>query len=58
MVAWEEEHNEKELEVEKAHNMVLEKEQIERIKRRAAEAKRQAEEANDSLFGDISEQLG
>ena len=57
MVAWQEEEDEGEPKIEKAHNMVLEKDQIERIKRRAAEAKRQAEEANADLFGDVSNQL-
>lgn len=47
----------KERKMEKAHDLVLEKEQIERIKRKAQEAKRQNEEANDSLLGDFSAQL-
>ena len=56
-VAWTEDFEEKEQEIEKAHNMVLDKEHIERIKRRAAEAKREAEEANADLFGDVANQL-
>ena len=56
-VAWTEDFEEKEQEIEKAHNMVLDKEHIERIKRRAADAKRQAEEANADLFGDVANQL-
>ena len=54
---WRAEMDANEREMGKAHDLVLEKEQIERIKRKAQEAKRQNEEANDSLLGDISAQL-
>jgi hypothetical protein len=54
---WRVEMDAKQRKMEKAHDLVLQKEQIGRIKRKAQEAKRHNEEANDSLLGDISAQL-
>ena len=56
-MAWKAEHDQKEQALESTHDLVLEKDQMERIKRRAAEAKRNAEEANADLFGDVASQL-
>ena len=55
--AWELDYDKKAREVEKAHDMVLEQEQIQRIKRRATEARRHADEANDNMLDDVHSQL-
>ena len=57
VTAWRKESAEQDNKVDKTQKLVLEKDQLERIKRRAAEAKRQAEDANADLFGDIAKQL-